>query len=64
MQKLLVIQTAFIGDVVLSTALIESLHQQYPNAVIDLLVRKGNESLFVGHPFLNNVIAWDKQKNK
>ena len=64
MQKLLVIQTAFIGDVVLSTALIESLHQQYPNAVIDLLVRKGNESLFIGHPFLNNVIAWDKQKNK
>lgn len=64
MQKLLVIQTAFIGDVVLSTALVESLHQQYPSATIDLLVRKGNESLFIGHPFLNKVIAWDKQKNK
>ena len=64
MQKLLVIQTAFIGDVVLSTALVESLHQQYPTATIDLLVRKGNESLLVNHPFLHEIIAWDKQKNK
>ena len=33
-------------------------------ATIDLLVRKGNESLFVNHPFLHEIIAWDKQKNK
>ena len=64
MQKLLVIQTAFIGDVVLSTALVESLHRQYPDAKIDLLVRKGNESLFNGHPFINKIIIWDKQKSK
>ena len=64
MQKVLVIQTAFIGDVVLSTALLESLHQKDASYLIDVLVRKGNESLLSGHPFVNEVIVWDKKKNK
>lgn len=64
MKKILVIQTAFIGDVVLATALIENLHQQWPEVKMDILVRKGNESLFVSHPFLNQVLVWDKKNNK
>jgi heptosyltransferase-2 len=64
MKKILVIQTAFIGDVVLATSLLESLHQELPAAKIDLLVRKGNESLFQGHPFLQEVLIWDKKNNK
>jgi heptosyltransferase-2 len=64
MKKILVIQTAFIGDVVLATALIENLHQQLPEVKIDILVRKGNESLFESHPFLNQVLVWDKKNNK
>jgi heptosyltransferase-2 len=64
MQKIGVIQTAFIGDVVLSTSMLESLHNKYPTAQIDIVVRKGNEALFTQHPFVNNVIIWDKQKNK
>jgi heptosyltransferase-2 len=64
MQKIGVIQTAFIGDVVLSTSLIESLHAKYPTAQIDIVVRKGNEALFANHPFINKVIIWDKQTSK
>jgi len=64
MKKILVIQTAFIGDVVLATSLIENLHQQFPASKIDILVRKGNESLFHVHPFLNQVLVWDKKNNK
>lgn len=64
MQKFCVIQTAFIGDVVLSTSLIASLHLQYPAAQIDIVVRKGNESLFTGHPYLHEVIVWDKKQSK
>jgi heptosyltransferase-2 len=64
MQKMLVIQTAFIGDVVLATALLEKLHQYYPGASIDFLVRKGNESLLHQHPFLNEILVWDKKKSK
>ena len=62
--RVLVIQTAFIGDVILATALLEQLHQQRPDAQIDVLVRKGNESLLANHPFLNRVLVWDKKKAK
>ena len=64
MQKFLVIQTAFIGDVVLATALIEKLHDYFPDARIDFLVRKGNEALLTGHPYLHEVLIWDKKERK
>ena len=64
MQKFLVIQTAFIGDVVLATGIIEQLHTFYPEAKIDFLVRKGNEGLLVDHPYLHEVLIWNKKQNK
>jgi ADP-heptose:LPS heptosyltransferase len=63
-QKILIIQTAFIGDVVLATPLIEKLHVFFPTAEIDFLLRKGNEQLLDGHPFIHEVLVWDKKKNK
>jgi ADP-heptose:LPS heptosyltransferase len=59
-RQILVIQTAFIGDAILATAVLEKLHAHFPEAAIDFLVRKGNESLFVGHPFLRRVLVRDK----
>ncbi len=64
MQKILVIQTAFIGDAVLATAILEKLHHSFPDAELDFMVRKGNESLFKQHPFLHEVLVWDKKQNK
>ncbi len=64
MQKFLVIQTAFTGDVVLATALLEKLHRFFPNAHIDFLVRQGNEGLLTNHPFLHEVLVWYKKENK
>jgi len=64
MQKFLVIQTAFIGDVVLATALVEKLAQYYPEAEIDFLVRKGNESLLQNNPHLHEVLIWNKKEKK
>jgi ADP-heptose:LPS heptosyltransferase len=63
-RSFLIIQTAFIGDVVLATSLIEKLHQYYPDATIDFLLRKGNEGLLIAHPYLRNVLIWDKKKDK
>lgn len=64
MQKILIIQTAFIGDVVLSTALIEKLINYFPDAHIEFLVRKGNENLLANNPNLKSVLIWDKKKSK
>lgn len=64
MQKILIIQTAFIGDVVLATALVEKLAIYYPAAEIDFLVRKGNESLLQNNPHLHEVLVWNKKQKK
>ncbi len=78
-KRFLVIQTAFLGDAVLATALLEKLHAFYPDAMIDLVVRKGNEGLFTpagspggggrcatthAHPFLRKLFIWDKHSGK
>lgn len=63
-QKILVIQTAFIGDAILATSLLEKLNVFYPKSQIDYLVRKGNDSLFKAHPFINKLYVWDKNKGK
>lgn len=62
MNKILVIQTASIGDVILATPVIEKLHRFYPEAKIDFLVKRGSEGLFTGHPFLHEIIIWDKKR--
>lgn len=62
--KCLLIQTAFIGDVVLATPLVEKLHRFFPDATIDMLVRQGNEKLLDQHPLLNKVLIWEKKKRK
>jgi heptosyltransferase II len=64
MPKFLIIQTAFIGDVVLATAVAEKLHEKFPDAQVDFLLRKGNEGLLKYHPFIKNIIIWDKQSGK
>lgn len=63
-QRILIIQTASLGDVILSTALAETLHQAFPGTCIDFLVKKGYEHLFLNHPFVSKVHCWDKKNHK
>lgn len=62
--NILIIQTAFIGDAILASSVIEKLHAFFPNASISILVRKGNEGLYQNHPFLKEVLVWNKQEGK
>jgi len=62
--KVLIIQTAFIGDVILATPVLEKLYQYFPDVQLDILLRKGNEGLFAGHPYIHKVIVWDKNTSK
>lgn len=64
MNSFLIIQTASIGDVILATSLVEKLHQHYPQAEIDFLLKKGTETLFAGHPLVNRLLIWDKSQHK
>ncbi|GAB4202331.1 MAG: glycosyltransferase family 9 protein [Bacteroidia bacterium] len=60
-KKILIIQTAFIGDAILATSVAEELHHTFPDAQIFMLVKKGNESLFDRHPFLK---IWTHDKSR
>jgi ADP-heptose:LPS heptosyltransferase len=62
--RILIIQTAFLGDVILATPLIAELKRIYPLTSIDFLVRKGNESLLQNNPNLNSIPVFDKSNGK
>ena len=64
MKKFLIIQTAFIGDVILATAIVEKLKLFYPHSEIYFLLRKGNELLLKNNPHIKKVFVWNKKENK
>jgi heptosyltransferase-2 len=64
MHSVLVIQTAFLGDVILATPVISELNRLFPSVKIDVLVKKGNESLLANNPAIREVLVLDKSKNK
>lgn len=64
MKQILIIQTAFIGDAILATALVESIHDLLPEAKIDFVLRKGNERLLLGNPAISSVFVWTKKEGK
>jgi heptosyltransferase-2 len=63
-KKVLIIQTAFIGDVVLATSIVGKLNLSYPQAEIHFLLRRGNEGLLSEDPRISRLLIWDKKKNK
>jgi len=62
--KILFIQTAFLGDVILATAAIAEAKRIFPNASIDVLVKKGNESLLQNNPSIHNIYIFNKSNKK
>jgi heptosyltransferase-2 len=62
--KYLLIQTASIGDVVLISPVIESIHNYEPQSDICILTNTRGAELFHKHPFIKDVFVWNKKKNK
>ena len=64
MNRILIIQTAFLGDVILATPVISELKRLFPEASIDFVLKKGNESLLLNSPHLRTVFIFDKTNGK
>ena len=64
MKHILIIQTAFLGDVILATPLVAELKRIFPEVEIDMLVKKGNQGLLDNNPNLTQVFVFDKSKGK
>src|SRR5690349_9766178 len=59
--KILVVQTGFLGDVVLSTPVLTNLRAMYPRAEIAMMTTPEAKPLVEFHPALNKVIVFDKR---
>lgn len=64
MKKILIIQTAFLGDVILATPIAENLKANFLNIEIHYVVKKGNESLLSNHKYIDKVWVFDKKNGK
>jgi heptosyltransferase-3 len=56
-ERILVIVTRRIGDVLLATPLIRTLKQAWPSARVDALVFRGTEGVLGGNPDIGGIIA-------
>lgn len=63
-QNILVIRLSAIGDIVMSSGLIKSLKERYPDASISWLVESMSKSLLQGHEDLHEVIELPRAKWK
>lgn len=63
-KNILIIQTAFLGDVILITPLIRAFKQTFPEADIDVLVVPQYGSILNNNPNIRSVIGFDKRNNK
>ncbi|HVP36977.1 MAG TPA: lipopolysaccharide heptosyltransferase II [Terriglobales bacterium] len=59
--KILIIQTAFLGDVVLTTPLIKAVRKKYPQAKIFFLLIPQTKELLRNNPNLDGIIVYDKK---
>ena len=59
--RILIIHTAFIGDIVLSTPLIKKIKDTYPDSDITYVTTPSGEAILKNNPYLNNIIVYDKR---
>ncbi len=62
--RILIVRTDRIGDVILSTPVIKALRSAFPESYISMMVRPYTKDIVEGNPYLNEVIVYDKDKKE
>ena len=62
--KILIVQTAFLGDVILTTPLIRATSDIFPNSEIHLLVIPSTQNVCENNPIIKKLIIYDKKNKK
>ncbi len=60
-ERILVAQTGYLGDVVLTTGLLAALRSRFPGAEIAAMVTPAASGLLAGHPAVDRVLIDDKR---
>jgi heptosyltransferase II len=63
-KKILVFQTAFLGDVILTLPMIQILKKEFPLALIDVVTTPKAAELLSHHPAIHDVITYDKRQSQ
>ncbi len=61
--RILVIRLSSIGDVVMSTGVVELLRRYYPNAHIAWAVEQRSAEVILGNPYIDEVIVWPRVRS-
>jgi len=64
MTKILVVQTAFIGDLILTMPLIQVLKKKFNDSLIDLLCIPETRGIVENNPLINNIIVYNKRADR
>ena len=62
-KEILVIKLRYLGDVVLTTPVFESLRQLYPQASLTALVNSGTEAMLAENPNVDRILVLERDKN-
>ena len=60
--KILFIGLSNVGDVIMTTPVLKSLHTKFPSASFDIVADKRSMNLYGNYPFLNSLYLKDKNK--
>ncbi|MBN2543648.1 lipopolysaccharide heptosyltransferase II [bacterium] len=61
MVRILIVQTAFAGDLILTSPLIHCTKEIFPQSEVSLLTTPIGEEIFKNNPYLDNIIVFDKR---
>lgn len=59
--RILIIHTAFIGDIVLSTPLLKKIKDRYPESEVTYLTTPAGAAILKNNPHINEIISYDKR---
>ncbi len=63
-KRILFIQTAFLGDAILSLPACEALKEKYPDSFLSVLCTPNIQEIFANCPFVDETLELDKRKNQ
>ena len=62
--RILIIQTAFLGDVILTLPLLQKTKNLFPESKIDFITIPASRNLLETHPDINELLIYDKHKTE
>lgn len=62
LRRILILQTSYLGDTILSTPVIAGVHRLYPDAQIWMMTTPAGTGLVENDPLLAGILAFDKRK--